>query len=85
VPRQTPTGSLREEERDDAVACVTADEPAGIDDAAVGYSKEAASEIEVASGGEPSSEWGRRFEVSEENGCGPPSRLCDALHTFEVP
>src|SRR5262249_25404261 len=77
--------SLRQEERDDTVADVTADEPVSIDDAAVGWPDEAASEIEVAGSGETSSEWGRRLEVGEEDGCGPPSRLRDALHTFEVP
>jgi hypothetical protein len=77
--------NLRQEKRDHTIAGVTADEPAGLDDAAVGRPDEAASEIEVAGSWEPSSEWGGRFEVSEEDGCGPPSRLCHALHTFEVP
>src|SRR5262249_39230036 len=77
--------SLRQEECDGAVAGMTADQPAGIDDAAVGCSKQSSPEIEVAGCRETSSEWGGRFEIGEEDGCGPPPSLCDALHTFEVP
>jgi hypothetical protein len=78
------SGGLGQEEGDDPIADVSADQAAGLDHTPIRRPCEAAAEGEVARRGKATREWRGAFEVGEEDGRRAPPRPGDARHPLEV-
>ena len=73
-----------EEEGDDAVSGVTADNAARVDDALVRGAYETANEREVLRGRKVACQRRRRFQVGHQNRRGATIGMLDDLHPFEM-
>ena len=77
-------GRFGEEEGDDAVSGVAADNATGIDDASVRGAYQTANEREIRRGGKTTRERRRRFQVGHQDRCRATIGVLDGPHPFEM-